>query len=161
MLEQRRERVLLGAVLALVAILGVRHFVLGPLWEYVSGIDERIADVRGQLAEAEADRQTDPKLQRRSDSILARMRPASEQGENDFRQYLQSRLDPQVKVTGSKPVSVTPLPQLPGLRRLTFELDILGPLEPVRAALQRLDTSDELLHVENLQITNSSIDDPR
>ncbi len=98
---------------------------------------------------------------RRLDAVRADMPPAGEQGRNDFRRYLESRVGPGVAVVSSKPISILPLPETEDLRRLTFELELSGELAPLREALENLDASGELLRVEGLMIHNTSIDDRR
>jgi len=53
------------------------------------------------------------------------------------------------------------VPDAPDLMLVTYELQMVGPLDPqLRLVLERLDRSRRLLRVDNLQITRTTEDGP-
>lgn len=161
MLERGSEKLLVGIIVALLAILGIDRLIVSPLLGYFSGIDERIARMRQKLIDAGETARDADRVEADLTGLRSRMLPANEQGQNDFRRFLESQVDPHVEVRSSRGVSVTTIPQAPHLRRLTFELELIGPFQPLVWTLRNLDKSEGLLRVENLQFTNTSIDDTR
>ncbi len=161
MLERRREKVMVGIVAALLAILGLDRLIVSPLLGYFSGIDERIVEVRQGIIDADETAKDADRIEADLARLRSRMLPANEEGQNDFRKFLESMIDPHVEIRSSRGVSVTNIPQAPHLRKLTFELEMTGPFQPLVWTLMNLDKSEQLLRVENLQFTNTSIDDTR
>lgn len=161
MLERTSERILLGLVLLLLLVTGVDRLAVRPAISYFAGMDEQIEQAAAEEARLLDRLEQTVEVPRRLDAVRADMPPAGEQGRNDFRRYLESRVGPGVAVVSSKPISILPLPETEDLRRLTFELELSGELAPLREALENLDASGELLRVEGLMIHNTSIDDRR
>jgi len=159
MLQRRSERVLLAAVVALLVILAGEQLVVGPLLDYYEDLDRRLAALEADLAEASRLQEEADQVQQRCDYIDARLHEAGEQFQNQFRKYLETRIGPGVQVKRSKQVAEAPLPELPGMKVLRFEMELVGPLAAQRAALAYLATSIELLRIENLRMTRTSPDE--
>jgi len=159
MFERRREKVLLAAVGALLLILVGDQLVVGPLLRHYDDLDGRIAALREELDEADRlDRHADD-LERRCAYVEGRLRDDSEAFRNEFRMYLESRIGPGVQITSAKQLDHSALVELADMRVLRFELEMTGPLDAQRRALAYLDTSAELLRVENLRMARTSSED--
>ena len=161
MFEQRREKVLLSLVLGLLAALALDRVVVRPVWRSLSGTSAEIAELSERIDEAERTEQTGGPVRQRAARLRDRLRVASEQGQNEFRRYLEAQVDPPVEVTSVARISAGDVPEAPTLQRITYELQLFGPQDALRKVLANLDASEELLRVEKLDITNASLDDPR
>ncbi len=95
----------------------------------------------------------------KKDFQVQRIRPANEQGQNEFRRYLESEAG-QEMVTDFTPKLTEDLSELENLKLISYNLGLLGPLESLHVFLENLDASSELLRIDNLKITNSSLEEP-
>lgn len=161
MFEPRREKILLALTLGLLAAVVLDRLLISPLWRHVSGADARTTELRREIAQAEKLLQRTAASQERIAGLQRRLRVASEQGQNEFRGYLEGRIDPNAELTSSAQISDQEIRESPGLRRITYELHLLGRQDALRAVLENLDASEELLRFEKLEITGGSQDDPR
>ena len=160
MFEQRNQKILLGVALALLALLVLDQSLVSPVWDYFAGLDARIGELSADIEEAEQLRSGAERDHLRSEQLQRRLRAATEEGQNEFRRYLESLLTPHVEVVGSAQVSAADLPQAPGLKRILYDLQMVGPLDAVRRALGNLDASTDLLRIERLELANRSLEDP-
>jgi hypothetical protein len=160
MLERRRERILVGAVGALLGLLALDRLVVRPLWGYFAGIDERMAALRAEIADGRAVLGRHAEAVERLDRLRARAGGTDEALQNRFRQHVEDRVDPAAEVRRFQ--ALPPRPVAPGgaWRRVPFELELTGRLGPVGATLYGLDASEGLLRIEDLRMENPSIDAP-
>ncbi len=160
MLERKSQKVLLGVALALLAALVLDQAIIGPLRAYLSETDSWIGELKDEIAEARRLASSAERDIQTAQAIDRRLRIAGEQEQNEFRQHLQALLGEAVEVTSSAQVSVTDMPTAAGLVRILYELHVVGTQEALRTALANLDASRELLRIERLELTNTSLADP-
>jgi len=159
--EQKRERILLAVVLGLLAIVALERLALAPLYEYFSGTDAEIARLQAELAMADRDAAEASRWKKAVAQAEQAICGPDEQDLNELRRYLESLAGDGVKVSGSKLIGRSPMPDAPDLMLVTYELQMVGPLDPqLRLVLERLDRSRRLLRVDNLQITRTTEDGP-
>jgi len=145
MFEPRGERILLGLALGLLGAVALDRAVIRPLGGYLSGASSRIAELHGQIAGAEQLERTAPLIRQQSEAVRRRLRGATEQEQNEFRGYLAAQLGGGVELTSSAQIAAVEVPSSPELRRISYELRLLGPQEALRRVLANLDASEELL----------------
>jgi len=160
MLERRRERVLVGAVGVLLGLLALERLLVRPLWDHFAGMDERMAALREQIARGHETLRKEAEAVRQLRHVRARAGGADEALQNRFRQHVEDRIDPAAQVRRFQALPPRPVAAGSPWRRVPFELELTGRLGPVGATLYGLDSSDDLLRIEDLRIENPSIDVP-
>jgi len=157
MFESGRERVLLVLVLLLLAALLVDSLVVSPLYKYVTVADVRIAALKDKIAqdssalEAASARQAEGTFDQQ-------IRLGTEQDQNEFRQYLESKAGLDV-VRSSTPKKMAELPGYDNIRLLTYDLELVGSVQSMRVFLENLDASERLLRIDNLHISRGVLED--
>jgi len=158
MFESAREKILLGAVLVVLMVFFV-DLLAAPLWRYANASQWRISELRTKIAHAERLLTMPGADAEKKDFQVQRIRPANEQGQNEFRRCLESEAG-QEMVTDFTPKLTEDLSELENLKLISYNLGLLGPLESLHVFLENLDASSELLRIDNLKITNSSLEEP-
>ena len=159
MFDSRREKVLLATTLSLLAILIVGQLIIAPLWSYVSDLSDDITDLRLEIAKAEMLQKNGTEVQLPYEVVDSRIRLANEQGQSEFRRYLESTASPGGVKSSAQKGSAVEMSNLGDLRLITYELKLIDPLESLRAFLENLDRSQELLRIDSLLVTNSDLED--
>jgi len=155
MFESRRERFLLGVVLVLMLIVLIDSMLVKPLQKYVDEANERITQLEEGIGRAKLLLETEPAKAQLTFSEQ-RIRLSNEQGQNEFRQYLESQAGPDV-IKRSTPGSTADVPELDKLQQMTYELQLEGPMESLRMFLHNLDGSHELLRIDRLRVAHASM----
>jgi len=159
--ERKREKILLAIVLGLLGVVALDRLALAPLYEYFSGADAEIARLQAELALADRDAAEAARWKQAVTRAAQAICGPDEQELNELRRYLESLSGEGVKVTSSKLIGQSPMSNGSDLRLVTYELQMVGPLDPqLRLALERLDRSRRLLRVDDLRITRTTEDSP-
>ncbi len=161
MLERRGERLLLGAVLVLLTLLVLDQLVRSPVRGYVAGVDEEIGRLTERMRRARQQERLRARVEQRYRAVRAGLMVADERAQNEFRRFLEAQVCRGVEVKRVRPPVVSEMRSPTGLKIISCELDLVGTIDRLRAALQNLDVSEQLLRVEKVQITNPSLNDPR
>lgn len=160
MFERASQKVLLALALVFLGALVVDQLVIRPLSAYLSDADARLAELAAKIAEAERLRASADRDRQLAGIVQRRLRLAAEQEQNEFRRYLETLFAPNVEVTSSAQVSAVAVPGAPDLRRIVYDLRVVGSQGALRGALEHLDASEELLRLERLELSSRSPDDP-
>lgn len=158
MFERRRERILLILVLALLVVVVLQPLVIKPLWSSLSSVDEDIARLKEDIHRNKRVLEEDAAILKQTQLIAQRIRLANEQGQNEFRQYIESEAGKNV-IKSSTPKAEADLPDQEDLKLLTYDLTLEGTIEELRTFLERLDRSGELLRTDRVQVSNASQED--
>lgn len=147
MFESRREKILLTMAVVLLTMLVADSLIVTPLGRWQDSIDTEAKRLRTQISQVVSPAAGEHKIQLDSSSI----RLSSEQGQNLFRQYLESQAGINVIKSSTKKTK-TALAGQDGLSEITYELKLEGSAETLRAFLDNLDSSDEFVRINSLQI---------
>ncbi|MBS3734626.1 MAG: hypothetical protein KGY99_06840 [Phycisphaerae bacterium] len=121
--------------------------------------EPRAADLRNAIRRAEH-------TSRRADAVRAKLRAAARRlrpvdaQQVGFRRHLESAVGPDATLRSSRRVSSGAFGRSEALRKLTYEVVVTGPLEALTAVLWRLDTSEELLRVDHLDLARLAPESP-
>lgn len=154
MFETRREKILLVLAVILLILLVADSLVVTPLGRWLDDIDAEAGRLRSQISQVSSPQGDEHKIQVDRNNI----RLSSEQGQNLFRQYLESQAGINV-IKSSTKKSKTDLAGQNGLSEITYELKLEGSPETLRAFLDNLDSSDDFLQISSLQIATVSQED--
>lgn len=137
--------------MALVALVALDQLVVRPLVGFLTAVEPRAAELRAAIRR---DRQASERIEQvRADLRAGRQRLRGVDAQQvGFRRYLESLVGPEATIRSSKRVSTAALGRDGGLRKLTYELRLSGPLPALTRVLWRLDRSEELLRVDHLEI---------
>lgn len=145
---------LLVLAMILLILLVADSLVFTPLGKWLDNIDSEAQRLRTQISQVVSPKADDHKIQVDRNNI----RLSSEQGQNLFRQYLESQAGMNV-IKSSTKKSKTDLAGQNGLSEITYELKLEGSAEALRSFLDNLDSSDEFLRILSLQIATVSQED--
>jgi hypothetical protein len=152
----RRERLLLAGVTVLLAIAVASRLPRGSH----SGMTAELMELRAWFRQTERIDQQTEEIRAELNRTHDLARAAGRSGQNELRRYLESLAGGEADVRGSKRISEAALPGAEGWQVVVYELQIQGTWETLQAGLERIDQSDRLLKVDNLQVTRTSPDSP-
>ena len=110
MFETRRQKILLGMVLALLGAVVLDQLVVSPLWGFLHNAEARIEALKAEIAEAERLVGSGQTLQQAAAALKRGLRPPTDQVHNEFRRYLEAQRGPDVEVTSSAKTAAADLP---------------------------------------------------
>jgi len=153
MFERRRQKILVALVLILLGLVVLDRLVVLPLGKRASEANRRLSWLTEKIKEARWAKLTGSLAQRRAETIRRRLRLVTEQEQNEFRRYLEAHVGADVVVTRSSQLTTTDMPEMPELKKTTFDLRLVGRQRDLRSVLENLDASSELLRIEKISIT--------
>lgn len=155
MFERKSEKILLSLAAVLLAALVLQMVVIKPLWSMFSTVDDDIVELQNNIAQAKRLLDHESKVLRMSNLVSQQLRIASEEGQNKFRQYIESEAG-LIVVKSSTPKSETDFSGREGFRLITYDLILEGTVEMLRVFMDKLDRSGELLRIDKVMMTNAS-----
>ena len=158
MFERKSEKILLSIALSLLAVLILQILVIAPLWSFYGTVDDDITDLEEDIMQARRLLEYESQILGRADLINQQLRVANEEGQNKFRQYMESEAD-LVVVKSSTPKSETDFPEKEGFKLITYDLVLEGTVEMLRVFIDKLDRSGELLRIDKVLLTNASLEE--
>ena len=158
MFESGRERVLLVLVLLLLAALLLDSLVVGPLYKFVTVVDVRIAALVDKIDQDSNALNAATARQAETTFDEQQIRLETEQDQNEFRQYLESKAGLDV-VRSSTPKQMSELTGYDNIRLLTYDLELVGSVQSLRVFLENLDASERLLRIDSLWIFHGVMED--
>lgn len=157
MFERKSEKILLSVTLTLLVVLLMQTLVISPLWSVFSTVDQDIVELENRIEQSARLLEQEQEMLRLANLVNQQLRVANEQGQNKFRQYIESEAG-LVVVKSSTPKAETDFPDRQGFRLITYDLVLEGTLEMLRVFLDKLDRSGELLRIDKVMLTNASFE---
>jgi hypothetical protein len=156
LLHSRREMLLATAVAVLLIIVLAVQLLDG---DKAGPAVERIA-LRAWLRQADRLEALAASVRPDLERVLRQARAPGPGVENELRRHLESLAGEAVSVRSSRRISESALEGTAPWRIMTYELQLQGTLEGLQDVLRRIDASDGLLRVDNLQVIRISPESP-